>query len=150
MPQRAKVSRVWRLQPGDLLDRADAAADARLPSSEPASSSAVDVAGRRPGRKPMRPAGVSTSTSGSSQKRPREPVRTISIVDAAPRRGRGERRRDLVGADRHGAGIARDEDARRHRRASASSASSRVGVEPADHAARRPSPTGAVAQRPRQ
>jgi hypothetical protein len=40
------------------------------------SRSGIAIAARRP-RQPMRPAGVATSTSGSSQNMPREPLRTI-------------------------------------------------------------------------
>ena len=106
--------------------RADAAAVEHAASSRPATSCGRDRADRRCG-----PAGVSTSTIGSSQNRPREPVRTISTSSprcAAPR----ERGRHLVGTDAR---------ARRHRagrrcaassRASASSASSRASSSRAD------------------
>ena len=93
---------------------------------------------RRPrvtGPKATRPCGVATSTIGSSQYSPREPVRTISIGDAALGGGLLERQRDLVGADGDRAGIARNENAHasslrlRHQRIEARF------VEPADHAA---------------
>ena len=99
MPQRAKVSRVWPLEERDLL----------RPAERQRMRAAVEAAGRRTGL--ARRAGVdradsrsgqpasSTSTSGSSQSMPREPVRTISTSSprAAPRR---DRRGDRVGADR--------------------------------------------------
>ena len=50
----------------------------------PAASSAGDVGRRRPGRTRPGRRGVATSTSGSSQSRPREPLRTT--VTSTPRR----------------------------------------------------------------
>ena len=88
----------------------------------------------------MRPSGVSTSIIGSSQNRPREPVRTMVGV-------LGQRGGDFVCADRQRRGIARDENPG-HARVS-SMRSIRAGLS-------RPtglpssSADGPVAQRPRQ
>ena len=78
MPQRAKVSRVWRFRKGMSSGR---------PRYRGWLAPAVSSPGASPGfagPKAMRPSGVSTSTIGSSQNRPREPVRTIWI--SMPRR----------------------------------------------------------------
>ena len=99
MPQRAKVMRVWRLRKGISSGRprhsgCDAAVEADRPTGSRRRAAST-------GPKAMRPAGVSTSTSGSSQNRPREPVRTIStatpcaarlVGDAPPRPCRRRRR----------------------------------------------------------
>ena len=55
---------------------------------------------------------------------PRVPVRTISMLRPAVAATRIERRGDLVGADRKGRGVPRDEEPDRHAPASSSSASS--------------------------
>ena len=58
----------------------------------------------------MRPCGVSTSTSGSSQNMPREPLRTNVAFKRRARDLLGNGLGDSIGADRNGRSIARDVD----------------------------------------
>ena len=93
---------------------------------------------------------VTTSSIGSSQCIPRDPLRTISICELALDRRRSNRGRDLVGAASYRGGIARNVNAKRaHRSASASKvssflASSRATIRPSIMA------DGDTEQRPRQ
>ncbi len=102
------------------------------------------------GPKAMRPPGVSTSTIGSSQNRPREPVRTMSISMPCRAASSCERRRDLVGADGAGGGIARHEEARGHRDDLARDLVDRVRRSAAPIGSPSSIADGAQAQRPRQ
>ena len=87
MPQRAKVSRVWRLSHG--ISSARPRRKRVRPAVEQAGVEQAATSPASPGRRRCGPAGVATSTSGSSQYRPREPLRTISTSSRA-RGGRGE------------------------------------------------------------
>ena len=132
-----------RRQPGVLVDDADAARGRR-------SSRRPTRTGRRRRRastlaKPTRPASVSTSTSGSSQSMPRDPLRTTL------RAGRLEGGGDLVGADRDRGGVAGDEDPA-GRASTPRPPSARRAARADSRPCRRPSsvPDGPSAQLPRQ
>ena len=97
---------------------------------------AGDVADASPGRRRCGPPAVSTSTIGSSQNSPREPVRTTVDI-AGLRQQRGHR----IGAQRQRGGIARDEDPRGHRARLQRRVDPR-GVEPPERRAIQHAPTG--------
>ena len=111
MPQRAKVRRVWRLRKGISSGGPSAERDGRRSSKPPSNRPGTSAGRHRPDRRRGR-AGVSTSTIGSSQNRPREPLRTISTRCRAACASSRSPPATLSAPTRERAGIARDEDAR--------------------------------------
>ena len=75
-PTRANIRRCWRASHG-ISSVGPWRSGWSPPVRKPGVEQRRDVARARPGRRRSGPSGVSTSTSGSSQSRPREPLRTI-------------------------------------------------------------------------